>query len=307
MSRSQRYKDIQLAQLRGFTLAATEGNFTTAAKALGTSVPTVWQQVRALEHKLGATLIWRRGRLLELTPEGRLLLELIQPHVNALDSLERLFETRRAELPQQLNVAATYYLFADHLPACFQEFTAQHPTVRLNLRASIWPDVVRAVERGEVDLGLVSYAPEAPRSPHLSYEPIFPLYFTLFTSNRHPLARKKRVTPADLVQYPIISSTKATFGHQTLERILRKHDLFERIHVIMESPSTDLLRKYVALDLGIALAYVSERNPPFPGLTWRIFDPTLEPVLVYLIHRKGAHLSSPVLAFREVVRSLLGK
>jgi transcriptional regulator of acetoin/glycerol metabolism len=37
-----RYKEIQLPQLRSFTLAATDGNLTTAAKTLGLSASTVW-------------------------------------------------------------------------------------------------------------------------------------------------------------------------------------------------------------------------------------------------------------------------
>ena len=52
MSQGHRYKEIQLAQLRSFCLAATDGNFTSAAKALGLSASTVWQQVRALERDL---------------------------------------------------------------------------------------------------------------------------------------------------------------------------------------------------------------------------------------------------------------
>src|SRR5438105_2107771 len=95
-----KYKDIQLPQLRGFCLAATEGNFTAAAAVLGLSVSAVWQQVRALERELGVTLLRRQGRSVELTPSGRLLLELAQPHVSGIDSLARLFEARQAELPQ---------------------------------------------------------------------------------------------------------------------------------------------------------------------------------------------------------------
>src|SRR6516162_3768796 len=112
-----RYKDIQLAQLRSFCLAATEGNFTSAARALGLSASTVWQQVRALERQLGANLLRRRGRAVELTDEGRWLLELVLPHVSGLDSLGRVFEAKRADLPQEVVVASGAYLHAHHLPA----------------------------------------------------------------------------------------------------------------------------------------------------------------------------------------------
>src|SRR5213592_1177971 len=115
MGHNDRYKDIQLPQLRSFCLAASQGNFTVAAKSLGISAPTVWQQVRALERRLKTTLLRRRGRAIELTPEGRVLLELVQPHVSGLDSLEPLFVTRQALLPRPLTVTAIPYLTSSHL------------------------------------------------------------------------------------------------------------------------------------------------------------------------------------------------
>src|ERR1700758_4750955 len=102
MSQSHRYKEIQLSQLRSFCLAATEGNFTSAARALGLSASTVWQQVRALERELKAKLLRRRSRAVELTDEGRLLLGLVQPHVGGLDSLRRFFEMRRQGVRPEL-------------------------------------------------------------------------------------------------------------------------------------------------------------------------------------------------------------
>src|SRR5207237_10112846 len=124
MHSSPRYKEIQLPQLRSFCLAATEGNFTTAAKALGLSASTVWQQVRALERELKAKLLRRQGRLIELTDEGRLLLAMVQPHVSGLDSLRRLFEARREGIRQELVVASGAHLFASHLPKALQQSRA---------------------------------------------------------------------------------------------------------------------------------------------------------------------------------------
>src|SRR5262249_45068893 len=159
-----RYKEIQLAQLRSFCLTATEGNFTAAAKALGLSASTVWQQVRALERELKAKLLRRRGRAVELTDEGRLLLETVQPHVSGLDSLRRFFEARRAGLHQELVVASGAYLLANHLPRPIQRFRAAWPAIQLTLRVAAWSELRRIVERGEVDLGVLAADPDVPRS-----------------------------------------------------------------------------------------------------------------------------------------------
>lgn len=95
MNRTIPYKNIQSPQLRSFCLVATQGSFSAAAEVLQVSVAAVWEQVRALERKLGAELLHRHGRHVELTEEGSLLLDLVQPYLSGLDSLERLFELRR--------------------------------------------------------------------------------------------------------------------------------------------------------------------------------------------------------------------
>ncbi len=182
MSRRYRYKDIQLPQLRSFCLAATEGNFTAAAKVLGLSPSTVWEQVRSLERRLGASLMIRRGRAVELTREGQLLLDLIQPHVSGLDSIERLFQSSRAALPGRLTIASTPYLLGYHLIEPIRAFSAAPPDVAVNVRASIrLEDVAEQVERGQADLGIVGWDTHKdgfPDTPYLCRE-VDPAYVTL--------------------------------------------------------------------------------------------------------------------------------
>lgn len=100
-------------------------------------------------------------------------------------------------------------------------------------------DAVRLVERGEVEVGVGVHDPDEPRSPELEYEHLFDLHFTLVTARDHPLARKKQLHPRDLVQYPMILGPKTGYNYKTLERLLRRHDLLDQLHVVLESPSTD--------------------------------------------------------------------
>jgi DNA-binding transcriptional LysR family regulator len=306
MKRKIFYKGVQLPQLRSFCVAATSGNFTTAAKELGLSVPTVWQQVRGLERELDATLLRRRGRIVEMTPEGRLLLDLIRPHVSGLDSLASLFKARRVELPQLLTIASTYYLVGFHLPRPVQEFTTRYPAVRLNLRPGLWVDALRLVERGEADIGVIPYDPDEPRSPAIEYEPLFEMKLMLLTAASHPLAGKKQLRPRDLVEYPMVLQPRENYGHRMLERVLRRENLLDRMQVVMESQSTHALMKYVALGVGIAVVYLApQAAESMPEVQLRVFDPKLPGLPVAVIHRKGAHLTPAVEAFRDELHRLL--
>ena len=254
MKRNDRYKDIHLAQLRGFCLVADQGNFTTAARQLGLSVATVWEQVRALECKLRTSLVQRHGHAVEITPEGRLLLDLIQPCVGTLDSLENLFASRRAELPQLLTVSSTPYVVSCHLVQPVQEFTTLCPSVRLNLIADpLSAEMIRLVERGQAELAVVAYSREQPRNAAVEYEDLFDLQLVLMTAAGHPLASKKRVMAADLVRYPMIRAPRGTLSRKALDGVLQRDGLEDQVHVVMENNIVDIVRKYVAAGTGIAL------------------------------------------------------
>jgi DNA-binding transcriptional LysR family regulator len=306
MGRDDRYKDIQLPQLRSFCVAATAGNFTAAAKALGLSAPTVWQQVRALERRLHTTLLRRRGRAIELTPEGRVLLDLVQPHVSGLDSLEALFVARQALTPRQLTVASIPYLISGHLLHPVRAFSASQPAVRLKLQVCVWFDeVARMVEQGQADLGVLFFDRDAPRNPHLNFERLLDLHFALLTPADHPLARKKRVTPHDLVRYPLIVPPEGSYARRTLDQLLLRHNLADQAHIVMETVLLEIIRKYVAAGIGIALVHIADEVDPVPDVHVRIFEPRREAIAVGVVTRRGAHLSEPADAFCRELRRFL--
>jgi DNA-binding transcriptional LysR family regulator len=306
MSQNQRYKEIQLPQLRSFCLAATEKNFTTAARSLRLSPSTVWQQVRALERQLHVRLLHRKGRAVELTDDGRLLLELVQPHVNALDSLGRVFESRRAQAPQQLVVASGAYLFAHHLPRPLQEFRASRSDIQLVLRISAWSALQRLIERGEVDVAVLAVDPDVPRSSSLEYEPLFEEPLTLMTPDGHPLNRAKRLCAEQLVKYPLILPPKGGADRKVIERFFRKHDLADRVQTAIVCGLIDVAKEYVLRGMGVALMYVTDAIVrSTPSLHLRVLDAEIERLPIEMAVRKGAVLPEYVQEFRRVIRQCL--
>jgi DNA-binding transcriptional LysR family regulator len=306
MGSSQRCKELQLPQLRGFCLAATEGSFTSAARMLGLSASTVWQQVRALERQLHARLLRRRGRAVELTDEGRLLLELVQPHVSGLDSLGRLFEARRTDLPRELVVASGAYLHAHHLPEAVRQFRAEWPAVQVQLRVSAWSALHRLLERAEADLAVLACDPDTPRSSFLEYEHLFDESLMLMVPTNHPLSRIRHITPRDLIEHPSILPPKGGADRKALDRLFRKHNLSDRLMPAMVCGLVDLVRRYVLAGVGVALMYVTaEAAKDVPGLRLRPLNSGIEPLPIEMAVRKGGHRPEYVEAFRRIVRQCL--
>src|SRR5260370_17196448 len=67
---------MELRHLRYFVAVAEAGSLTVAAEQrLHTSQPSLSRQIRDLESELGAQLLTRRARGIELTPAGRTFLD----------------------------------------------------------------------------------------------------------------------------------------------------------------------------------------------------------------------------------------
>src|ERR1700682_3751431 len=89
---------MELRHLRYFIAVAEAGSLTVAAQqTLHTSQPSLSRQIRDLEDEVGAQLLTRRARGIELTPAGRAFLEHAR---SALSQVEAGIEgARRAAHP----------------------------------------------------------------------------------------------------------------------------------------------------------------------------------------------------------------
>ena len=66
---------MELRHLRYFVAVAEAGSLTVAARKLRTSQPSLSRQIRDLEDEVGAQLLTRRARGIELMPAGRTFLD----------------------------------------------------------------------------------------------------------------------------------------------------------------------------------------------------------------------------------------
>src|SRR5262249_33353139 len=154
------YKGVQLEQIRSFCRVARLGSFVAVAAELGLSVPTVWRQVRALERECKVQLLIRKGRAVQLAAEGKIALELLEPHLTGIDSVRDLLQDKLNHTPRQLTLASTSMLFAEFLGEPLQEYVAAEPTVLLSLINEPADQSLRHVQAGEADVGVVTYLPE---------------------------------------------------------------------------------------------------------------------------------------------------
>jgi DNA-binding transcriptional LysR family regulator len=305
-STTRAYKEVTLQQLRSFCETARLGSLSAAADAIGLAHPTVWKQVHALEREFGLALIEPYGRGCRLTDAGRVLAELAMPTVVAISQLKRRVHESLALAETTITVATTPRVLQEELPECVQAFERAWPQVRLHFREMRDDQVAEQVEAGLVDLGVSPDAGQATEHPWLDFETGGELEVMLVTPAKHPLARKKQVTPADLLSYPLVNAPDA-FGQSNVTMALRAAGLFNK-QPRVEAFYSQTIRRYVSLGFGIGLVSRLARHKAEAGLHERSMSAYFGRHRFLLVWRKGVNPTPAARAFADVVaQSLQGK
>jgi DNA-binding transcriptional LysR family regulator len=122
-----------LNELAVFVRVAQLGSFSGAARSMGMPVSTVSRRVKALEARLGVSLIKRTTRKLSLSEHGLRFYERCAPHLEGLDSAEAGLTEARGEIDGLLQVTAPVALGAGEFTDFISGFMRRHPKVRINL------------------------------------------------------------------------------------------------------------------------------------------------------------------------------
>ncbi len=244
-----RYKQNRLQQLRGFCYAARLKSISKAASKMLLSQPSVSLQIQALEREFKVQLFSRRGPHIKLTYDGQRLLDLAAPLVESIEGLEQSFSVaRQSPARGTVNIAAGGSTLQYLMPQFVAKFSHDFPLVDIrlhNLTGKVGLELLRA---DEVDFA-VGPMLETPSDitfhPLVTYEPV------LITKRNHPLATRRRVTLKDVVKYPLILPPKHLSTHRIVEAVLSNRGL--NYDVKLEVGGYDVIKKYVALGLGISI------------------------------------------------------
>ena len=152
------------SSLRAFSSAARWLSFKRAADELHLSPSALSRQIRQLEETLGAPLLRRHSRRVELTPAGAALRDRIEPILRSLRGIPAELRALAAGQVGQVRVGFTGLAMATVLPAILREFQREYPYGWLGILAAVPPSsdelIYAHTERGFALLSM--------RSPELS-------------------------------------------------------------------------------------------------------------------------------------------
>src|SRR6266436_3130850 len=187
---------MELRHLRYFVAVAEEGSVSLAAqRRLHTAQPSLSRQIRDLEMEVGAQLLVRSVRGIELTAAGRAFLD----HARlALSEVEAAGEAaRRAAQPAKVSFVMGFLTGTemDWFTEAVRLLRDELPSIEVILVSERSPELASALLRGKVDVAFLRPEPQMPDLvfKHLTSEPLL-----VILPSDHRLAALEAISPRDI-------------------------------------------------------------------------------------------------------------
>ena len=158
----------------------------------------------ALENELGVALFDRVGRRVQLTSDGR---DLLQRARRLLDDVESLAERARmlkGGSTGTIRIGAPTQVIEAVLAPFAAIFRRRHPGVEVQFVDATAERLRRHIDSGDVQIGVLPVGPDPFEGPLL-----YAVHVTLVVPRQHRLARRRTADVAELAGEPVL-----LLGHQ---------------------------------------------------------------------------------------------
>jgi len=283
-------------QLEIFLEVARLSSFSRAAEKRFRTQPAISSQIRALEEEVGARLLDRSGGRVSLTTAGKLFQkyaeETLESRKNILTAIAETEHVPRGEIVVGANEGTCLHI----LPEVFAQFKRDYPDVAVSIKRADYARILESIIENAVDFGVVSLPVNDNRLECVS---IHRDELVVIAPSGHPLAGKKGVTVAKVAAYPLVVP-KAGHTRDALDSLFYDHEVKPRI--AMELDSSELLKRFVAADVGIgfiARSNIEEDIRANALSAIELADAKIRRDLA-LVFRKDRTLSRAAKAFMEI-------
>jgi LysR family hca operon transcriptional activator len=227
---------MELRYLRYFVAVVEAGSLTVAARKLHTSQPSLSRQIRDLEGEIGAQLLTRRARGIELTPAGRAFHEHAR---SVLSQVEAAAEAAR-RVAHPAKPCFTIGFLTGHeltwMPEALQILRDELPNIDVMISSQISPQLADALLKGTVD---AAFLRREQGVPELAFHALVKEPLVVVLPSNHRLATLKAISPRDLVGETFVGvSDTAPVLRAVIENYLKRSGVkitpqHEVDHVVM--------------------------------------------------------------------------
>ena len=289
--------NLDLADLRAFLSVADFGSFRVASENLHLSQSALSRRVDKLEMALGIKLFNRTTRRVELTTVGRAFVPRAQNVMRELEDALVGIKDATERIAGLVTIACVPSAVGYFLPAVIKRFRASYPKVRIRLIDEYSSEVLLAVARGDADFGLTYIGTQ---EADIDFAPLLEERLIVACPVGHPLARRKRVTWAELSEYEYLTLAQGSGNRFLIDQALARVD--RKPQWTCEVRHVPALVSLV--EAGLGLGVVPRLAMPPEGHSGLVSIPLEDPAitrLLGLIRRRGRELMPAARLFHDML------
>ncbi|MFY9329120.1 MAG: LysR substrate-binding domain-containing protein [Georgfuchsia sp.] len=235
---------LTLRQLEIFVAVARHQNVSRAANQLALSQSATSAALTELERLFDAQLFDRVGKRIRLNELGNSVL----PHAAELIDRARELETmlHAQDAPGELQVGATLTIGNYLGTLIVSDFMQRHPGSKITLDVENTAHIIAKVASFDLDLGLVE---GRCQHPDIEVIPWGDDTLEVFAAPHHPLAKKRRLTPADLAAADWIVREPGSGTRETFDLAVASG--LPEVRIKLALSHTEAIKRAVESGLGI--------------------------------------------------------
>jgi len=241
---------LNVHQLNVFVTASDTLNFTQTAKRLHLTQSSVSQHIKSLEGQLDVNLFTRKGRTLEITDEGRVLLpmarDIIEGSIRASERMESMKKEIHGHLIIGCNTATGKYM----LPTLLAKFSEEYPLVRFTCQVLPQDLTLKRLAEGAIHFAFTNAGQVNEGTAEIQ------LYFqeplVLIVSKNHPWCEREAIEPDELTDERFIMRERNSGTYSNVRLGLAELGIdIEKLDVLMEMGTSEAIALAVQQELGV--------------------------------------------------------
>lgn len=205
---------FDLVDLKLFTHIAEASSLTRGAERSHLSLAAASTRIKNLEEHVGVKLLSRSSHGVKVTGAGETLLAHARRVIRQLEQLSGDLQEYASGVKGHVRVFANTTAMSEYLPAVLRTYLVNHPDVTIDMQERLSPHILRAVQEGAVDIGIVAGNLRAEGVEMMPYRND---RLVLAVALSRPLAQRKRVGFIEALKFDIIGLPEASAIHTFLQ------------------------------------------------------------------------------------------
>ncbi|MGG4507212.1 LysR family transcriptional regulator [Heyndrickxia sporothermodurans] len=281
---------MELLQLKYFQTVAYTEHISKAAEQLNIAQPSLSLTIKRLEDELGTNLFNRKGRNIELSSSGKILLKHVNKIFTEIEKAKMDIQSHDQENARTIKISISNPRF---LSGLISEYITLHPNTKIQQGVGVKSGIVTSLKKGDIDLGIAGppIVDEEIESCVLVDEDI-----VLVLPSSHKLAGESKISLGKVANEPFISLANNEEYSGFTTALCERAGFTPTNNFEVDS---SLLAEIIKLDQGVALLPISVcRKLDLHYVKIADIDPTYTVGLSWV---KDGLLSPTVKEFRDFI------